>query len=57
MSKQTFFLLGLWAVMVCGASLYMEVKEQQLFECVQNTDGTDTDCEQCYYEVHGYYPN
>ncbi len=41
---------GLWV----GSSLDKEVL---LHECVQQSEGTDADCEQCYYKVYGTYPN
>lgn len=31
-------------------------KEVLLYECVAETEGTDTDCEQCYEKVYGQKP-
>jgi hypothetical protein len=41
---------GLWV----GSSLDKEVL---LHECVQQTEGTDADCEQCYVKVYGHHSN
>jgi hypothetical protein len=32
-------------------------KEVLLIECVEQTDGTDTDCEECYYKIYGHHSN
>lgn len=47
-------LAGIWAGLMLGSSLDNETR---LIECVQETEGTDTDCDQCYYEIYGEYPN
>lgn len=41
---------GLWG----GSSLDKEVL---LHECVQESEGTDADCEECYVKVYGYHSN
>ena len=41
---------GLWV----GSSLDKEVL---LHECVQESEGTDADCEECYVKVYGYHSN
>lgn len=41
------------------AGLYMASntdKERLLVECVEGTEGTDADCERCYYEIYGEWP-
>jgi hypothetical protein len=40
---------GLWV----GSSLDKEVL---LHECVQQTDGSDLECDSCYYVIYGQYP-
>jgi len=43
------FALGIWAA--------SEIDKQMLLkECVKRTEGTDTDCEECYKKVYGTYP-
>lgn len=43
------FILGIW--------IASEIDKQMLLkECVKRTEGTDTDCEQCYLKVYGTYP-
>lgn len=32
-------------------------KETLLIECVENSDGTDTDCRECYIKVYGQAPS
>jgi len=32
-------------------------KETLLIECVQQTDGSDSDCEECYVKVYGKHSN
>lgn len=32
-------------------------QEVLLHECVEQTEGTDADCEECYYQVYGHYSN
>jgi hypothetical protein len=41
---------GLWV----GSSLDKEVL---LYECVQQTEGTDADCEECYMKIYGHHSN
>ena len=43
------FALGIWTASELD-------KEMLLQECVDNTEGTDTDCEQCYFKVYGKHP-
>lgn len=58
--------LGLM-VCVCGVAMTLaaieisdtidERNNKKLQDCVSKTDGTDADCEQCFFEVYGVTPN
>jgi len=52
--KQVAAACALVALLIIGSSLD---KQTQLTECVQNSDGTDAECEECYKKVYGEYPN
>lgn len=54
MRKAILFMAVAAAMLWLGSSLD---KEALLHDCVQQTEGTDADCEQCYYKVYGTYPN
>jgi hypothetical protein len=46
--------IALIAIAVAGIHYASQIdKERLLIECVEGTEGSDTDCEQCYYEVYG----
>jgi hypothetical protein len=46
-----------FAVFTAGLWLGSEIdKEILLHECIQQTDGSDADCEECYYKIYGAYP-
>lgn len=34
-----------------------QIRANALRECVENTPGSDMDCEQCYFEIYGTLPN
>ena len=52
--KSTIILL---AVLTAGLWLGSSFdKEVLLIECVQEKEGTDSDCDECYYKVYGTYP-
>jgi hypothetical protein len=51
--KQFGAAFALIALLLIGSSLD---KQTQLTECVQNSDGTDAQCEECYKKVYGEYP-
>jgi hypothetical protein len=54
MKKAIIFL----AVFTAGLWLASDFdKEVLLYECVQQTEGTDSDCEECYYKIYGHYSN
>lgn len=54
MKKAIIFL----AVFTAGLWLASDFdKEVLLYECVQQTEGTDSDCEECYYKVYGHHSN
>jgi hypothetical protein len=45
----TMLVLGIWAA--------VELDKQMLLrDCVASTEGTDTDCAECYKKVYGTYP-
>jgi hypothetical protein len=45
---------ALMATMLCvGSSLDKQVR---LHECVQETDGSDAQCQECYIKIYGEYP-
>jgi hypothetical protein len=44
-------------IIVFSVSFYNESKQNELMQCVEYTDGTDTDCIECYYKVYGEYPS
>jgi len=49
----------LWVLLIV-AGLYIGSsldKEVLLHECVQECDGSDAECEECYFQVYGEYPN
>ena len=53
--KKTILLLAVATAMLwVGSSLD---KEALLHDCVQQTEGTDSDCEECYYKVYGHHLN
>jgi hypothetical protein len=54
MSRSIFFVAILTAGLWVGSSLDKEVL---LHDCVQQTEGTDADCEQCYVNVYGHHSN
>jgi hypothetical protein len=54
MTRPIFFLAIFTAALWVGSSLDKEVL---LIECVQQTEGTDADCEECYYKVYGHHSN
>jgi len=31
--------------------------ERKLEQCIEKTDGSDVECERCFYEVYGVKPN
>lgn len=31
-------------------------KEVLLHECIEQTDGSDLECDSCYYKIYGAYP-
>jgi hypothetical protein len=57
MKHTTAILLGVFALALVVSSELFKSNQQRLIECVQGTEGTDADCEQCYFEVYGEYPN
>lgn len=57
MKHTNAILLGIFALALIVSSELFKSNQQRLIECVQSTEGTDTDCEQCYYEIYGEYPN
>ena len=58
--------LGLM-VCVCGVTMMFVVLEisdtidernhKKMQECIKKTEGTDGNCEQCFFEVYGVTPN
>jgi len=54
MKKAIIFIAILTAGLWVGSSLDKEVL---LYECVQQTEGTDADCEECFYKVYGHHSN
>jgi hypothetical protein len=54
MRKAILFMAVAAAMLWLGSSLDKEVL---LHECVQQTEGTDADCEECYYKVYGHHSN
>lgn len=58
--------LGL-VVCVCGITMMLVAIEisdavdrenyKKMQDCIKKTDGTDADCEQCFFEVYGVTPN
>jgi hypothetical protein len=47
-------LLAILCVGIWAASEFD--KEILLQECIDNTEGTDADCEECYFKVYGERP-
>lgn len=45
------------AMLALGIWVASELDKQVLLqECVDTTEGTDTDCEECYFKVYGERP-
>jgi hypothetical protein len=52
--KKTFSII---AVFIAALWLASDVdKDMLLHECVQQTDGSDLECDSCYYIIYGAYP-
>jgi hypothetical protein len=54
MSKLILLAAILTAALWVGSSLDKEVL---LHQCVQESEGTDADCEECYYKIYGHHSN
>lgn len=48
----------IFAIVFIGALWYASEfdKEVMLLECVQHTDGSDSECDSCYKLIYGTYP-
>jgi hypothetical protein len=54
MRKTIIFIAVFTTALWLGSSLDKEVL---LYECVQQTEGTDADCEECYMKIYGHHSN
>lgn len=54
MGKNIILIAGIFAAFYIASECD---KETRLLECVQNSDGTDTDCRECYIMVYGEEPS
>jgi hypothetical protein len=53
MKRAMLFMAVVTAMLWLGSSLDKEVL---LHECVQQTDGSDLECDSCYKAIYGTYP-
>ena len=47
------------AALECAGIAYMyhsDSKQREIWQCIEQTEGTDTDCENCYFLTYGEYP-
>lgn len=53
------------ATFVLGVTIYANIsskpkqttQKQQLLNCIESTEGTDAECDSCFYIVHHVKPN
>lgn len=51
-----FGLLLLIMGIILSIELQKVVKQQQLLNCIKSVDGTDAECDSCYYMIYGEFP-
>ena len=55
--QRSLQVLALGYVIIFTIGAVNHIKREQLRKCVDNSEGTDSDCYECYYSVYGEYPD